>query len=594
MRFLTELAGVRQTVPSDTVALLRRVVLEQGTKHWKAYTGAYVLMAVAAGCTAASAYILGHAVNLAYRSADLPATVATCLVIIGIFVVKGLASYGQAVTLAMINSTIASEYKIRLFAKMLRENLGFFANRHSTEFNGIINFAGNSIGGTLTTLIVATGRDLVTLAALVAVMIVQEPLLSLISCIVMPIALTTVRQIRSHVRRLTEEQFAVSNAIYETGQETLQGLRVVKAFGLEDAVMRRFRDGVEAMQSATIKIVRASNRSSPLMEALGGIAVALLFIYGAYHVSAGALPGGIFSFVTAFLLAYEPLKRLARVHIDLASSLVGVRMLYQALDAPETEPDDSHLSALKVGKGDIEFSDVVFSYRPGEPVLRNLSLAAKGRQVTALVGTSGGGKSTIFNLLLRFYQPEGGSITVDGQDIATVSRASVRGQIAYVGQDTFLFRGTIRENIAVGKPGASNDEIGMAARAAFAHDFILGFPRGYDTPVGEHGLQLSTGQRQRIAVARALIRNAPIILLDEPTAALDTESEREVRDAVSRLCEDRTTLVIAHRLHTVLDADRICVVENGSIAESGTYGELMRQQGRFATLSKLQFNDQAA
>jgi subfamily B ATP-binding cassette protein MsbA len=594
MRLLRKLAGAKQAVPSDTVALIRRIVQEQGAKHWKAYAGAYALMAIAAGCTAASAYILGHAVNLVYRSADMPATVATCLVIIGIFVIKGLATYGQAVVLATINSTISSEYKIRLFAKMLRESLGFFANRHSSEFNNIINFAGGSIGNTLTTLIVASGRDLVTLGALVAVMIVQAPLLTLICCIVMPVAVTTVRFIRSHVRRLTEEQFAVGNMIYETSQETLQGLRVVKAFGLEDAVMRRFREGVEKMQAASIKIVRASNHSSPLMEALGGIAVALLFIYGAFRVSAGALPGGIFSFVTAFLLAYEPLKRLARVHIDLASSLVGVRMLFQALDTPETEPDDSHLPTLKVGNGEIEFRDVVFSYRPGEPVLKNLSLTARGRQVTALVGTSGGGKSTIFNLLLRFYQPEGGVLTIDGQDISTVSRASVRGQIAYVGQDVFLFRGSIRENIAVGKPGATSDEIGIAASAAFAHDFILGFPEGYDTQVGEHGLQMSTGQRQRIAVARALIRNAPIILLDESTAALDMESEREVRDAVSHLCKDRTTLVIAHRLHTIVDADRICVVENGSIAESGTYGELMRRQGRFAVLSKLQFDGQAA
>jgi ABC-type multidrug transport system fused ATPase/permease subunit len=329
------------------------------------------------------------------------------------------------------------------------------------------------------------------------------------------------------------------------------------------------------------------------MEGLGGIAVGLLFIYGAFRGTTGALPGAIFSFVTAFLLAYEPLKRLTRVHIDLASSLVGVRMLYQALDAPETEPEDSHLPALNVGSGEIEFRDVAFAYRPGEPVLRNLSLTAGGQQVTALVGASGGGKSTIFNLLLRLYQPDAGTVTIDGQDISTVSRASVRRQMAYVGQDTFLFRGTIRENILVGKSDATDDEIRTAAVGAFAHDFIRSFPLGYDTPVGEHGVQLSTGQRQRIAIARALIRNAPIVLLDESTASLDSESEREVRQAIGRVCKDRTTLIIAHRLHTVLDADRIFVVEDGAIVESGSYDELLRQQGRFATLSKLQFNDQA-
>jgi ABC-type multidrug transport system fused ATPase/permease subunit len=252
------------------------------------------------------------------------------------------------------------------------------------------------------------------------------------------------------------------------------------------------------------------------------------------------------------------------------------------------------LPALSVGNGDIEFRDVQFSYRPGELVLRNLSFAANGGRMTALVGTSGGGKSTIFNLLLRFYEPEAGAVIIDGQDISRVSRASVRRQIAHVGQDTFLFHGTIRENILIGKPDATEEEIREAATGAFAHDFICRFPLAYDTPVGEHGLQLSTGQRQRIAIARALIRNAPIVLLDESTASLDSESEREVRDAIARVCRDRTTLVIAHRLHTVLDADRILVVEKGTIAESGSYGELLRQQGRFVALSRLQFRDAAA
>jgi ATP-binding cassette subfamily B protein len=577
------------------VALLRRVIADQGRKHWRAYAVAYVLMILAAACTAASAYIVGHAVNVIYSSGGLWAVVATCVAIMIVSVIKGLASYGQAVVLANINATITSEYKILLFTRMLSENLGYFADRHSAEVNGTLNFAGGSVGSVLTTLIVATGRNVVTLIALGGVMFAQAPLPSLICCFVMPFAALTMRRIRGRVRHLSEQQFAQGNAVFETSQEALQGLRVVKAFGAEGAIKQRYRKGIETIQAQSIEMVRISSRAGPLMDALGGVAVALLFIYGGYRVLVvGAQPGEIFSFATAFLLAYEPVKGLLGTHIGLASSLVGVRALYAILDAPETEPDDSHLPALFVAAGDIAFRDVVFSYRQGQPVLKHLSFAARGGRVTALVGTSGGGKSTIFNLLLRLYEPQSGAIIVDGQDIAKVSRGTVRRQIAYVGQDTFLFRGTIRENILVGKPDATEEEIRVAAAGAFAHDFICRFPEGYETPVGEHGTQLSTGQRQRIAIARALIRNAPIVLLDESTASLDSESEREVRDAIAHVCKDRTTLVIAHRLHTVLAADCILVVENGTIVESGSYDELRKRQGRFAILAKLQLNGEAA
>ena len=303
-------------------------------------------------------------------------------------------------------------------------------------------------------------------------------------------------------------------------------------------------------------------------------------------------PGEFFSFLAAFLLAYEPAKRLARLNLDLNNTLVGVRLLYEVIDSPAGEPHDDDKPPLALTAARLEFDDVRFSYQPGTPVLRGVSFIAERGAVTALVGASGGGKSTVLNLILRFYDIDSGRILIDGQNIAGVSLRSLRQEVAYVGQIVHMFRGTIRDNIALGKLGASEAEIVAAAKAAHAHDFIVGFPLGYDTPVGEHGLQLSGGQRQRIAIARALIKDAPIILLDEATASLDSESERVVQEAVGELCRGRTTLVIAHRLSTIMHADCILVVEDGLIVESGRHEELLRKGGRYASFYRLQLKEQ--
>ena len=369
----------------------------------------------------------------------------------------------------------------------------------------------------------------------------------------------------------------------------------MKAFTLEDIMRERFDRNVAAVEHEANKMARVSNRASPLMETLGGCAIAIAITYGGYRViETGATPGQFFSFITAFLLAYEPAKRLARLNIELNSALVGVRILFEIIDSPPSEPSDDSKPGLQIKLARLEFKDVYFAYRTEESVLSGMSFVAEPGKMTALVGPSGGGKSTVFNLLLRFYEAERGNIIIDEQNIAQTSRRSLRQHVAYVGQDVFLFRGTIRENIEFGKPGASEDEIIAAAKAAYAHDFIMSFPRGYETPVGEHGLQLSGGQRQRVAIARALIKNAPIILLDEATAALDSESELQVREAMERLCEGRTTLAIAHRLHTVSHADRIYVVEDGRAVESGRHDELLRKGGRYASFYRLQLKEQEA
>jgi ATP-binding cassette subfamily B protein len=334
--------------------------------------------------------------------------------------------------------------------------------------------------------------------------------------------------------------------------------------------------------------------SSPISDAVAGIAIGAVIFYGSWRVTiAGADPGSFFSFVAALLLAYEPGKKLARLHLDIQHGLTGARMIYEVLDRPAVEVARPDLPKIDVRAGRIVFEKVRFGYRPNEYVLDGLDLVAEPDATTALVGPSGGGKSTIIALIQRFYAPDDGRITIDGQDICEVDLASLRDRIAFVSQDVFLFRGTIRDNIALGAPNASQAEITEAARMANAHDFITGFKTGYETNVGEQGAQLSGGQRQRIAIARAFLKNAPIILLDEPTAALDSESEREVQKALDSLRKGRTTLVVAHRLQTIVNSDRICVIENGRAVETGTHEELLAAAGTYHAFFAAQFGEGA-
>ena len=575
------------------MALIRRLLTEQGMVHWRKYAIAFTLMAVAAGCTAFSAYLIGDVINQAYVNKSLTGIIVIGAITVVLFSVKGFATYGHSVMLSRIGNRIVADNQRAVFSKLLNEGLGFFSDRHSTEFIARLSTGAASATQVINLLITSVGRDLLSLIGLITVMVVQDPLLSFFSFVVAPPAFFVLRKLIRRIYSIARTQFQGGTRIIETLQETLQGIRIVKAFTLEDIMRERFDRNVAAVEYEANKMARVSNRASPLMETLGGCAMAIAITYGGYRViETGATPGQFFSFITAFLLAYEPAKRLARLNLELNSALVGVRVLFEVIDSPPSEAPDGDKPDLQTTTARLEFKDVHFAYRADEAVLRGMSFVAEQGKLTALVGPSGGGKSTVFNLLLRFYENDHGLITIDGQDISKVSRRSLRQHIAYVGQDVFLFRDTIRKNIAFGKPEASDDEIVAAAKAAYAHDFILSFPRGYDTPVGEHGLQLSGGQRQRVAIARALIKNAPIILLDEATAALDSESELQVREAMEHLCQGRTTLAIAHRLHTVSHADRIYVVEDGRAVESGRHDELLRKGGRYASFYRLQLEAQ--
>ena len=589
---MTELPKKITDDPYGAAILIRRLVTEQGAVYWRRYLQAFALMAVSAATTAGSAYLLGQVINQAYVEKNVRGIAVLSGVTVVIFILKGAATYGHQVILSKISNAILANNQRRLFAKLMCENVAFFSERHSSEFLARLTAGANSVTQVLSLLINAVGRDVLSLIGLVIVMVMQDPIMALLGFAVAPPAMLVLRKLVKRIKGLAHTQFTGTADIMETMQESLQGIRTVKAFTLEETMRMRIDASISAVELNANKMARVSNRSSPLMETLGGLAVAGGLMYGGYSVVAlGATPGQFFSFLTAFLLAYEPAKRLARLNIELNSSLIGARKLLEIVDSPASEPDENNKPALKLTDARVELRDVSFAYRPNEPVISRMSFVAEPGKVTALVGPSGGGKSTVLALLLRFYEADSGDILIDGQSIAAVSRQSLRRQTAYVGQDVYLFRDTIGANIAFGKQGASEAEIVAAAKAACAHEFIMGFPLGYDTPVGEHGTQLSGGQRQRVAVARALLKNAPIILLDEATAALDSESEKQVQEAIEHLCQNRTTIVIAHRLHTIMHADAILVVEGGEIVERGRHDDLLRRGGRYASFFRLQHRD---
>ncbi|MGO4872045.1 MAG: ABC transporter ATP-binding protein [Roseiarcus sp.] len=587
--------GFGSFLSESSTTLLKRLLGDQGAKHWKGYALSFVMLGLVALTTALSAWIIGNVVNSVFVKKNAAAVWGITLAIVAIYTVKGLASYGQQVTQSRIANNIVAEIQKRIFDQMLRMKIAYYAGSHSTEFIARQSFIGSSASGALKLIITTLGRDLLSLVGLVVVMILRDPLLALIALVFVPGAALAVRKISASVRKIMAKEYHGTTAIMESLQETAQGIRVVKAFTLEGFMRERQAQAIEGYEHAANRLSAVSARTSPLMETLAGFAIAAVVLYGGLRVIyGGETPGALFSFITSVIMSYEPMKRLARFHVDLTSQLFGVALLYGFLDQPDEEreaPDDPELA---VTAGRVEFRGVSFGYRPEEPVLRDISFVAEPGKTTALVGRSGGGKSTIMNLILRFYDVQDGEILVDGQNAAQVKRSSLRRQIAYVSQENFLFKGSVRDNIAMGRPDASEEEIVAAAKAAYAHDFIVGFERGYDTPCGEHGLQLSGGQRQRIAIARAFLKNAPIILLDEATSALDSESEQAIQKALHTLCEGRTTLVIAHRLSTVANADEICVIDRGQLVERGRHAELMAKGDTYYHIAKSQFPRDAA
>ncbi|MEM9123514.1 MAG: ABC transporter ATP-binding protein, partial [Pseudomonadota bacterium] len=417
---------------------------------------------------------------------------------------------------------------------------------------------------------------------------IQDPVLSLFGLVVMPAAVYGVTLLVRRVKHVMKQELAAVVKIVASMQETVQGIRVIKSFGLENDRGEVMGGHIEGVRQRANKIAMLNSAPIPLTDTLGGIAVAGVVIYGGYSIILSDQDAGsLFSFITALIMASEPARKLSQVRVKLESLLVGVRLIYEVMDIPSVEAEEPGRPQLDVRDGTIKFDAVSFFYDPEKPVLRNLSVTIPGGQTVALVGPSGGGKSTILNLVPRFFSPKSGCISIDDQDISQVALKSLRENLSYVGQDIFLFDSTVLDNIRMGRLDATDEEVVEAAKKAHAHEFIVGMPGQYHARVGEGGQKLSGGQRQRIALASAILKEAPILLLDEATSALDVESENVIQEALMEFRQGRTVLVIAHRLSTVMDADTIIVIEQGEVREAGSHDELSKRDARYADLLKI-------
>jgi len=559
---------------SESPMLLVRLFRDTYHGQIRRYCLAFLSMALMAGATSGLALLIRQAVNGVYFEEALLSTGMVASIIIALSVVKGISDYSQRVLMTSIGNHVVAQLQKRVFDKVLRLKLGYMGAHHSSMLATVVTQNTLVARAALTTAATTFGRDALTVVGLNAVMCYQDPWLWAGAIAIAPPVIFGVHHIVTRIRNISAREFVGMADVLKATQETLQGVKTVKSFTMEGTMRERFQTAIESLRLRSDEIVRINSLTSPLMETMGGLVVAFLVLYAGWQtVSAGKSPGEFMSFLTAFLLAYEPAKRLANLHVTLQRDLIGIGGVYRILDLDEDEPETGEILAREDLVGHVKFEKVRFGYRSAT-VLNDISLEAKPGTIIALVGPSGSGKTTICALLERFYEPWAGRISIDEKDISTLELSSLRQLIASVGQDTVLFSGTIRENIRMGRNDATDEEIEIAAAAASA-DFIVELPQGFETMVGERGFSMSGGQAQRIAIARAILKDAPILILDEATSALDTETEMQVKQALARLMQGRTTIVVAHRLSTIQGADHVYLMTNGRIIGEGSHAQML-------------------
>lgn len=584
--------GQGSTAPTsrgEIVSVLRRVLSENARDYVGLYVLAGLCLLAVAGATAFIPWVMPLLIDGVFYDQRFDLVPLICLMIFSVFFVRGLATYGQAVLLARIGNNLVARYQQRIFDHLMRLGLDFYSSERSGRLAAQINENVLGVRDMLSMTLKAIVGDGVLLVALVVAMIVLDPTLSAIALLIGPPLIFAVNLIMRRLRKVARQAVEVNARLVGAMQEATQGIAVVKAFTMEEQLAQKMNALISQAENRANKIAQVSERVTPISEMLAGLAIAGVIGYAAWASSIeGTPPGSVFGFITALLLAYDPARKLARVQVNLERSLVNARMIYELLDTQPRQRDRADAKTLEIAGGEVRFQQVSFGYDSNLPVLHDVSFTAQAGRTTAIVGGSGAGKSTIVSLIERFYDVSTGAILIDEQNIAGVTRTSLRANIAYVSQHPYLFEGSVRDNIRYGRPDASDAEVEEAARLAYADDFVKTMPQGYETMVGENGVTLSGGQRQRISIARAILRNAPVLLLDEATSALDTESEARVQAALEKIMVGRTTIVIAHRLSTVVRADHIVVMDYGRVVEEGTHAALLNSPvGAYARFHKL-------
>ncbi len=514
------------------------------------------------------------------------------IAIILLFLFKGIFDYGQAYLMNYVGLRIVADIREKLYNHLQTLSLSFFTKTPTGILISRITNDVNLIQGSVSNAVTGLIKDAFTIFALLGVVIYRDWKLALITLLFFSFVIIPIKEFGKKLRKFSRRSQQRMGSITTFLHETITGNRIVKAFNMEEYEKRRFAEENNRFFNILFKRVKIRALSPPLMEFIGGLGVAIIIWVGGYRVIRGEMtPGEFFSFMAGLFMLYAPIRDLNKVNLEVQEGLAAAARVYELLDtAPDIQDEKGALPLPLISKG-IDFEKITFKYGQ-EAVLKDISLHVKVGEVIALVGMSGAGKTSLVNLLPRFYDVEKGGILIDGKDIRKVTLQSLRNQIALVTQQTILFNDTVRNNIAYGNIHCCSDqEIIEAARAAHAHDFIMKLPQGYDTLIGEQGVKLSGGERQRLSIARALLKNAPILILDEATSSLDSDSETEVQKALDQLMEGRTVLVIAHRLSTIRNAHRIIVLSEGQIVEQGTHEELITRNGEYRRLYDLQFKD---